>query len=214
MHIPDGFLSPETYLPAYGVAAVTWAYSLEKAKKKLNERLIAHLGMMSVFVLFASLLQLPVPGGSSVHITAFPLMTMLFGLPIAHLAYTVVLVIQALFFGSGGITSLGANSLIMGFFSGVVVIAMRRLTRRLPERWSVFLSTAVPILLSAFLFAMLLGIQPVIAVSDSGSPLFFPFGLDVTVPAVMFAHIWLAATEGAITAYVFPVLRRILNKDK
>jgi cobalt/nickel transport system permease protein len=213
MHIPDGFLSPETFVPAYGLAAGAWAFSVKKARKQLNEKLIGQLGMVSVFVLFASLFSMPVPGGSTVHLIAFPLMALLFGVPVSHLAYTLVLILQSLFFGFGGITSLGANSLIMGFISGYTVILVRKLTGFMSEGWSVFISTVVAILLAAFLFAFLLGVQPLIAKSENGKPLFFPFGPEITIPAVMFAHIWLSAAEGAITAYLYPRLRKILSRE-
>ncbi len=211
MHIPDGFLSPQTYLPAYGLSAAAWSWSFYRAKKILNERMIARTGMITVFALFASMLSLPVPGGSSVHLSVLPLMTLLFGLPVAHLAFTAVLLIQAMLFGAGGITSLGANAVIMGFLGGAAVVILKKATSFAGETASVFLAVTLSIMVSAVVFALLLGIQPLIASDSAGAPLFFPFDYTVTVPAVTFAHLWLAPLEGAITAFVYPRLKDILG---
>ncbi|MCK4511198.1 energy-coupling factor ABC transporter permease, partial [bacterium] len=35
MHVPDGFISPKMYLPAYAVAAGLWAWGLRRARAKL-----------------------------------------------------------------------------------------------------------------------------------------------------------------------------------
>ena len=36
MHIPDGFISPQTYLPAYVLAAGFWTYAARRVKQKLD----------------------------------------------------------------------------------------------------------------------------------------------------------------------------------
>jgi len=37
MHIPDGFLSPQTYLPAYAVAAGAWGWAARGLRERLDE---------------------------------------------------------------------------------------------------------------------------------------------------------------------------------
>ena len=38
MHIPDGYLSPQTYVPLYGATFVFWAVALRKLKKELSTK--------------------------------------------------------------------------------------------------------------------------------------------------------------------------------
>jgi cobalt/nickel transport system permease protein len=61
---------------------------------------------------------------------------------------------------------------------------------------------------SAFLMALALGVQPVIAHADDGHPLFFPFGLSVTLPAVMIPHALIGIGEGALTLLMWRLLDR------
>lgn len=49
MHIPDGYLSPQTYVPLYGVSFVFWSVALKKMKKELSVKHIPCLAMASAF---------------------------------------------------------------------------------------------------------------------------------------------------------------------
>jgi len=60
----------------------------------------------------------------------------------------------------------------------------------------------------AVLLAVVLGIQPAIAHSADGQPLFFPFGLSVALPAVVLPHALLGVAEGLLTVLVVGFLRR------
>ena len=41
MHIPDGYLSPQTYVPLYGVSFVFWSVALKKLKKEISTKQVA-----------------------------------------------------------------------------------------------------------------------------------------------------------------------------
>jgi cobalt/nickel transport system permease protein len=45
MHIPDGYLSPQTYIPLIGVFIATAAIAVKKVKNKVSARNIPYLGM-------------------------------------------------------------------------------------------------------------------------------------------------------------------------
>ena len=60
---------------------------------------------------------------------------------------------------------------------------------------------------SALLLAIALGLQPVIASDASGQPLFFPFGLSITLPAVMIPHAFIGVGEGLLTLAVVRFVR-------
>ncbi|TXT27747.1 MAG: cbiM, partial [Rhodocyclaceae bacterium] len=46
------------------------------------------------------------------------------------------------------------------------------------------------------------GIQPLVAHTSDGSPLFFPFGLSVTLPAVLIPHVVIGIGEAVLTVLV------------
>ena len=45
MHIPDGYLSLQTFIPLYGVSAGIIAVALKKIKKELSHKQIPYLAM-------------------------------------------------------------------------------------------------------------------------------------------------------------------------
>jgi len=61
---------------------------------------------------------------------------------------------------------------------------------------------------SALLLALVLGLQPAIAHGPDGTPLFFPFGPAITVPALLLPHALIGAGEAALTLLVFRHARR------
>ena len=57
------------------------------------------------------------------------------------------------------------------------------------------------------LVALVLGIQPLIAHKDDGTPLFFPFGLGITLPAILLPHIVIGIAEAVLTVLVWRYAR-------
>ena len=66
-----------------------------------------------------------------------------------------------------------------------------------------WLSVVVP----AIVVALVLGLQPVLAHAPDGTPRFFPFGLSVTLPAIVLPHALLGIGEGVLTLLVVRLLR-------
>jgi cobalt/nickel transport system permease protein len=58
-------------------------------------------------------------------------------------------------------------------------------------------------MVSGVLVALALGIQPLIARQPDGTPLFFPFGLAITLPAVLLPHALIGIGEAALTLLVW-----------
>jgi cobalt/nickel transport system permease protein len=83
MHIPDGFLTSATWVPAWLLSMGGIGYSLKKASQTLRERMIPLMGVMSAFIFAAQMVNFPV--------------------------MTCVLIVQCLIFQDGGLTALGAN---------------------------------------------------------------------------------------------------------
>lgn len=208
MHIPDGFLSPQTYLPAWGLAAVGWAWATRGLAERLDETLVPRMAMLTALAYALGLIMLPLPGGTSGHALGVAALALVFGIRLAFLAYSGVLLLQALLFGAGGITALGVNALALGLLGAAVSVGLYRLLARFGEEMAVLVAAFVSLQLSALSVALVLGVQPSIAYRADGTPLFFPLGLAVTVPAVVLPHLLIGVAEAGLTLLVWRLARR------
>lgn len=203
MHIPDGFLAPQTYLPAALLAVGGWTWAARGLRTQLNETLVPRLAMMTALAYGLGLVMLPLPGGTSGHAIGVALLALLFGLRLAFLAYSGVLLLQALLFGAGGITALPVNALAMGLAGSATAIATFTLLRKLNETVAISLAAWVSVVLPGALVALILGLQPLIAHQADGTPLFFPFGPEITLPAILVPHALIGLGEAALTLLVW-----------
>lgn len=203
MHIPDGFLSPQTYLPAYAVAAAAWAWAGRGLKHRLDETTVPRLAMLTALAYGLGLVMLPLPGGTSGHALGVALLALMFGVRAAFIAYSLVLLLQALLFGAGGITALPVNALAMGLVGATVAVAAKRLLTRAGDAVAVSVAAWLSVVVPAALVALVLGMQPLIAHRADGSPLFFPFGSAITLPAVLLPHLLIGVGEAVLTLLVW-----------
>jgi cobalt/nickel transport system permease protein len=202
MHIPDGFLSPQTYIPAYGLAAGAWAWAARDLRHTLDETTVPRLAMLTALAYGLGLVMLPIPGGTSGHALGVAIIALVFGIRPAFIAYSLVLLLQSLLFGAGGITALAVNALAIGLAGAATAVGLRKLLQGLGDTASIAVAAWGSVVVSGLLIAIVLGIQPLIAHKPDGSPLFFPFGLSVTLPAVLAPHLVIGAGEAVLTVLV------------
>jgi len=207
MHIPDGFLSPQTYLPAAALAVGAWIWAAKGLRAQLDETLIPRLAMLTALAYGLGLVMLPLPGGTSGHALGVAMLALLFGVRLAFLAYSGVLLLQALLFGAGGLTALPINALAMGLAGAATTLAAFRLLKRLNETVAVAVAAWLSVMVPGALVALVLGIQPLIAHKPDGTPLFFPFGPEITLPAILVPHIFIGLGEAALTLMVWRYAR-------
>jgi cobalt/nickel transport system permease protein len=121
LHIPDGFISIPLCIVLYVIAIIFIYLSAKWSREHLDEKYIPLLAVLAAGIFAIMSFNLPVPFGSSGHLLGAALVAIIFCSPYAViLVLTVVLIIQALFFGDGGITALGANIINMGVVGGFV----------------------------------------------------------------------------------------------
>ncbi len=209
MHIPDGFISPQTYLPAYAVAAGLWAYAARRVKRNLDADTLPFLAAYTALSFVLMMVALPLPGGTTAHAAGVGLLAVSFGGWMSFLAISLVLAMQALLFGDGGVTALPINALAMGLAGSFAAVAAWKLLGRLNQNAALFLAGWISIALPAVLVALALGIQPAIAHDPQGAPLFFPFGLNITLPAVVLPHLLVGLAEGMLTVMGYRYLTRL-----
>ena len=212
MHIPDGFISPQTYLPLYAVAGVAWAYGARRLRRELDADALPTLAVMTALSFVLMMIALPLPGGATAHAAGIGLLAVSFGGWMGFLAITLVLAMQALLFGTGGITALPVNALAMGLVGSFAAAGVWRLLGRFHETTALFLAGWLSIVLPALLVALTLGMQPRIAHDAQGAPLFFPFGLTVTLPAIVLPHLLVGVAEGLLTVLGYRYFTRLRAK--
>lgn len=209
MHVPDGYLSPSTCAVMYGAAMPFWSVAVRKLRRSLATRFIPTVALMAAFSFVVMMFNIPLPGGTTGHATAVALAAIILGPWGATLAISIALAIQALFFGDGGVTTLGANcfniaiagsitaSFVYRFVSGRSASSSRR--RVVAAAAAGFASINV----SAILTAIELGVQPLLFHDAAGTPLYAPYPLKIALPAMMLGHLTIAGlAEMLLTAGV------------
>ncbi len=208
MHIPDGYLSPQTFVPLYGASFVFWAIALKKIKKELSAKYIPYLAMAAAFSFLIMMFNVPIPGGTTGHAVGGALIAILLGPWAAVLAISVVLIIQAMVFGDGGITAIGANcfnmAVVMPFVSYWVFKLIKGGANKGARVYvAAFLAGYIGLSVAALLTGFEFGIQPMIAAGPDGKPLYAPYPLSIAVPAMVLEHMILfSVVEGMVTALI------------
>ncbi len=215
VHIPDGYLSPQTCAAAYAVAVPACAIASRKVTSVVHTRNVPLLGMFSAVSFLTMMFNVPVPDGTTAHAVGAVIIAIVFGPWAAIVAVSVALLFQALLFGDGGVLSYGANVVNMAIIMPFVGLAAYRLiSGRTPltsRRRTVAAAIGgyLGINAAALAAAVEFGIQPVFFHTASGAPLYAPYHLSQTVPAMMLAHLTVAgAAEAILTAGVFAYLAR------
>lgn len=215
MHFPDSVLSPVTATIANATMLPVWWWSGRYVRERLTTRELPLLALGSAFAFTIMLFNLPALGGTTAHAVGGTLLAILLGPRSAILGISIALSIQALFFGDGGLWAFGANCLAMAVVMPLVGYAIyRTLLRLLPKsrQWlavSAGVGAYVGLNAAALLVAILLGIQPLLAHTPDGTPLYFPFGLPITLPAMLGTHLLIAGPfEAIITALVAVAIAR------
>ena len=211
MHIPDNYLSPASCAVLAVAAAPVVGLSITKVKAQLkeNKELAPMLGIAASLSFLLMMFNVPIPGGTTAHAVGGVLLSILIGPYAASLALTVALLLQALLFGDGGILALGANIFNMAIAMPFVGYAVYNFFRKHNhETAGVLVGSYVGINVAAFLTAIELGIQPIIA-TQGGEPLYNPYGLAVTIPAMMVTHLTIA---GAVEVFFTYVIYRFVKQ--
>lgn len=206
MHIPDGLIAPQAYLAAAAIAVPCWLFAVKRVSTTLDETAIPRLAVLTALAFVLSTVMVPLPGGTSAHLSGIGLLVLAFGLWPAFLAFSLVLTLQALLLGAGGITALPVNALTMGLAGGAVVAGTRSLFGARTSAWSIVVPVWLGIVAAAVLLSLVLGAQPWLASDAGGQPLFFPFGPAVTLPVIVLPHTIIGLLEGIVTWMVLGIL--------
>jgi len=201
MHIPDGFLSLQVSAATAALSLGGFALAIKRAQKKLKERLIPIMGVLSAFVFAAQMFNFPVAAGTSGHLLGGMLTAVIVGPWAATIVISCVLIIQSLLFQDGGLIALGANIFnmaIAGTWSGWLLYLFVR--KIFPWRAGfyvgVFIGAWFSVVVAAAVTAAELGL--------SGTAT-----LSVVFMAMVGVHAVIGIGEGIITLLVVMFLKKV-----
>lgn len=191
MHISEGYLSGPVLISGAALTAVGTAVGL----KQLDYDEIAQAGILASAFFVASLIHVPI-GPSSIHL----IMNGILGLLLGWAAFPVILVallLQAVLFQYGGITSLGVNTLIMATPAVMMYYSCRRGIRH--PGWP---GTLVA-------FAGGVGAIVASAVIMAASLVFTDENFFVVAGTAILFHIPVMIIEGVVTAFCIGFLKKV-----
>lgn len=215
MHIPDGYLGPVTCGFFYAVMIPIWAVASKIVKNTLKAKQVPLLAIGAAFSFVIMMFNVPIPGGTTGHAVGGVLVAILLGPWAASIAITVALVIQALLFGDGGITAIGANCFNMAFvlpFAGYYIYKTISYNSSAYSNRRVIaagIAGYIAISIAAAFAGFEFGIQPLLYKTASGQALYCPYGLNVALPVMLGEHLLIFGwVEAIVTALVIKYLQK------
>ncbi|NQU73082.1 MAG: energy-coupling factor ABC transporter permease [Candidatus Omnitrophica bacterium] len=194
MHIPDGFLAANTWVPTWVISIGGIGYCLKKVSNILKDKMIPLMGVMSAFIFAAQMLNFPVAGGTSGHLLGGVLAAVLLGPCAGAIVISIVLLAQCLIFQDGGLTALGANIFNMSFIGAVGGYYIYSFIRKLiGDKKRVVIAAGISAWLSVVLASSMCAIE--LAISGT-SP------LNIALPAMVGVHVLIGIGEAVITCLV------------
>ena len=162
MHIPDGFIPILQCMVYWIIALIFIALALRWARRELDESKVPMLAVLAAGIFAMQALNVPIPWGTSGHMVGGVLAAIVFASPWAGvLALTLVLIIQAMVFGDGGITVMGANIFLMGIvgtFIGYHLFTVLKERVKLPMLVAAFAGAWTGLFASAIVASFVLAI--------------------------------------------------------
>jgi len=188
----------------YAAAAPFWLVAARKVRTAVSDRAVPMLALLSAFSFVVMMFAVPLFAGTTGHPVGATLIAVTLGPWAAVLGESITLIIQAVFFGDGGITAIGANCFNMAVVIPFVSWALYRILtppqasqrRRI---WSAAAAGYVGLNVSALITAVEFGIQPLLFRAPDGRPLYCPYPLSLAVPGMMLGHLLIAGPAEAIT---------------
>jgi cobalt/nickel transport system permease protein len=196
MHIPEGLATSTEGLIVLAVGGAVAAGGTALGLRKMDYEQMPQVAMLSAAFFVASLIRVPV-GVTSAHLVLNGLVGLLLGWA-AFPAILIALLLQAVFFGFGGLTTLGINTATMAL-PAVACYYLCHGTVRCRTAW-----LAVGSGVAAGVVGILLGAVLTAAAVAAGGQEF-----ALLSPAIVLAHLPVALVEGAVTGSVVAFLRRV-----
>ncbi|HZD43234.1 MAG TPA: cobalt transporter CbiM [Methanomicrobiales archaeon] len=189
MHIPDAFIPIDQAAVYWLIAIVFIILSLRWARREMSEDKVPLIAVLAAGIFAIQALNIPILWGTSGHMAGAALAAIVLGSPFAGVfILTLVLIVQGIFFGDGGITVMGANILNMGIVGAFVGFYTYQGLRRITG--NPYVGAFVAGWAALFLGAIFASVELAIAGT---------FPLDLGLASMGLYHAVIGVVEGGIT---------------
>lgn len=190
MHIPDSFI-PLTQAAVYWIIALVFIIlSLRWARKEMREEKVPLVAILAAGIFAIQAVNVPIPWGTSGHMMGAALAAIVLGSPFAGVfVLTLVLIVQGVLFGDGGITVMGANIINMGVIGGFVGYYSYRGLNVATK--NIYPSAFIAGWLSLFIASLVCAVEMAVAGT---------FPLELGLVSMGLYHAVIGIVEGGITA--------------
>lgn len=191
-HIPDGVLSAPVFVVG-GLAAVA---ALTFSLRALDDRQIPRVAILSASFFAISLFSIPI-GPTSIHLLLGGLMGLILG-PAIFPAIFAALLLQAMMFGFGGLTTLGINTVNIALPAALLGLAFRPAVARASVSTAAILATICSVL-CVVVTGLLVALSLLFSSSDYA----------VSAKAMIVTYVPLMIIEGLITGSCITFLKKV-----
>ncbi len=212
MHMADALISPVVGGTMLIATAGVAAYSIKKIQIDLDEKKIPLMGVMGAFVFAAQMINFSILGtGSSGHLGGGILLAILLGPYAGFLTLASILLIQALFFGDGGLLAYGCNVFNLGFYTCFIAYPFiyKWFTRKGINSKRIFGAS-----MASAIVGLQIGAFSVVLETFLSGKTELPFGTFVLL--IQPIHLAIGAVEGLVTSavvsFVWKVRPEIIEK--
>jgi cobalt/nickel transport system permease protein len=205
-------MEPSIFAIGWVLAIIFIAISTWTVNKRIDKRQIPLMATLAAGIFVAQMLNFPIGGGTTGHLVGAALAAILLGPYAGLIIITVILIIQSLLFGDGGVTALGLNVLnmgVVGCFVGWYVYKAFPKKFKLP---AVFIAAWSAVFIGALVCAAELALSYSISGGAFGIP------ASISLPMMSIYHVFIGVGEAIITmgiiSYISQVSPEILKIPK
>lgn len=210
MHVPDGLMDPVVAAIGLIEFALVISAALFFARKSMHGKNLTRIAVLSAGIFVAQMVNFPIGGGTTGHLIGGALFAIMVGPTTAMVGMTVVLLIQALMFGDGGITAFGLNAVNMAVIAPLsgwgifnLLRPIVRGSKRLGEGVAIAAASWASVVIAAAACAAELSVSYAISGGNYG------IAATVSVPAMLGYHAVIGIGEAIITTGVIAYLHDV-----
>ncbi len=204
VHIPDGLIWPIILLIGWVASIAVVGFAVRRSSKTVGPNRVPFMALLAAGIFVAQMLNFPIGGGTSGHLVGAALATILLGFAPGVLVITVILVVQALLFGDGGITALGVNLLNMAVIGCAVSAFVLSLSPQRLRRLTLPAAAWLAVFVGSLACALELGF------SYSASNGSFGIPMAIALPAMLGYHSVIGIGEAILTVGIVAYLKQVL----
>lgn len=203
MHIPDGLMDPLVWGGGWLITLIVIVISLRVVNRKIERKQVPLMAILAAGIFTAQMLNFPVGGGTTGHLVGAALAAVFLGPFAGIIVITVILIIQSLLFGDGGVTALGLNVLNMAVIGCLIGWYVHRAFPERSRKIGIFVASW----LAVFAGAVVCSVQLALSYGISGGT----YGISggIAFPTMLGYHALIGVGEAIITTGAVVFVARV-----